>query len=197
MDVKLDNLIAKLKEEGVEGAQKAADAILAKAKADAEALTEKAKKTAELREKEAEVKAAQFQRNAELAVKQAGRDAELLLKEQITALFDRVFKHEVGEVMDAEFLKGLILEIVQSWGKAEGVEVEVNEARVKKLEAVLMDGVKKEIEAGVTLKPSTDLAAGFRIGVKDEDLYYDFSDDSIAELLRAFLNHRINSIMAG
>lgn len=197
MDVKLDGLIAKLKQEGVEGAQKAADEILAKAKVDAEALTQKAKKAAEAREKEAEAKALQFQRNAELAVKQAGRDAELLLKERITALFDRVFKHEVGTAMDAEFLKGLILEIVQSWGKEEGVQVEVNEAQAKQLEAVLMAGVKKEMKAGVTLKPSTDLAAGFRIGLKGEDLYYDFSDASVAELLRAFLNQRINTIMAG
>ena len=197
MDVKLDSLIAKLKQEGVEGAQKAADEILAKAKADAEALIEKARKAAEAREKDAEAKAAQFQHNAELAVKQAGRDAELLLKEQIQALFDRVFKHEVAKTMDEGLLKDAILSIIKDWGKGESAEVTVTEAQAKALESVLFAGVKKEVKDGVTLKPSSDLSGGFRIGVKGSDVYYDFSDASVAELLRHFLNARINAILAG
>ncbi|MCK5147080.1 hypothetical protein KAR48_10015 [bacterium] len=197
MEVKLDNLIEQLKKEGIEDARKAADIILAKAKAEAELILEKAGKAAETREKQAEEKAAQFNKNAELAVRQAGRDAELLLKEQINRLFDRVFKQEVGKGLDAEFLKGLILEIVTSWGKSQGVEVEINEDQAKDLEKVLFSGVETQLRKGITLHPSKDLSAGFRIGIKGENLYYDFSDESISELLRVFLNQRINDILAG
>ena len=38
---------------------------------------------------------------------------------------------------------------------------------------------------------------GFRIGEKDKNSHYDFTDEAIAESLGVFLNSKINDILAG
>ena len=45
------------------------------------------------------------------------------------------------------------------------------------------------------MKASPDFTHGFRIGLKGKDVYYDFSDESIAEMLRAALNPRLKEIV--
>lgn len=197
MDAKLDNLIEKLKEEGVEGARKAADEILSEARQQSEERMQEARQRAEQREKEAEARAEQFLSSAERAVKQAGRDAELLLRERIDALFTRVFRRQVADAMTPDLLKEVIGRIVDNWAKGEAIEVEISGAQAEQLEATLLGGVAEEAEEGITLKPSAALSGGFHIKKKGEDVYYDFSDEAVSELLRSFLNDRINAILAG
>ena len=195
MDVKLEKLIEKIKKEAVDEARKEADAILDEAKKGAASLRKKAEKEAEDAIRDAEKKIEQFQKNSQLALQQASRDSMLLLKERITSLFDGVFKREVSASLTPAFLKTLIEEIVGSWSKDRDVEVQVGEKDREKLEHALFEGLKKDMKEGITLKPSGDLTGGFRIGLKGEDVYYDFTDESIAEMLRSFLNPKLNEIL--
>jgi len=195
MDVKLDKLIEKLKKEGVDGAQKAADAILEKAKKEASAIKAKAEQEAKDVKSKAEKDTTNFQKNSERAIKQAGRDAELKLKEQITALFDRVFKNEIAAALEEDFLQKLILAVVGNWSEKEELEIKLSEKDYKGLEKVLLAGLKKETKQTIFLQPTRNVEHGFRIGLKGKDLYYDFSDESIALLLKSFLNKRLNQIL--
>ena len=108
MDVKLENLIEKIRKEGIEEAQSSSDEIVKEAKQKAASIIDKANKDAEKIVQDAEAKADQFKTYAESDVKQAARNTELLLKEKITALFNGVFKRQVGGVLDAEYLKVFI-----------------------------------------------------------------------------------------
>ena len=197
MDVKLENLIEKIKKEGVEDAQRKADEILKKAEKEAASIVEDARKEAEKIQKEAERKIGQFQKNSELALQQANRDAQLLLKEKLMAMFDRVFKREVSGTLTHDFVKELILNIVKTWAKKSEVEIEVNEKDKKKLEKLMFEGISKDLKDAILVKPSPDMEHGFRVGMKGEDVYYDFSDESIAEMLKGFLNPRLNDILDG
>jgi V/A-type H+-transporting ATPase subunit E len=47
----------------------------------------------------------------------------------------------------------------------------------------------------VELKADRNLGAGFRIAGKDGSAYYDFSSESVAELLAAYLNPRLGEIL--
>lgn len=197
MDVKLENLIEKLRKEGVDGAQKAADEIIAKAEEKAGSIVDEAGKKAESVKSEAEESAAAFQKNSERAIQQAARDVTLSLRQELTAMFDSVFRREVSDQLDPEFLKKMILKIAEKWSNESGLEVEASEKDIKELEKVLFKGVKKEVKEGINLKPKRDLEHGFYIGIKGKDLYYDFSDESISETLKSFLNKRLNEILDG
>lgn len=195
MDIKLENLIERLKKEGVDGAQQASEQILEKAKQDAELIIGDAKKGAVKIIEDAENRAAKFQENTELALQQAARDAELLLKERLISLFDNVFKKEVTSILTPDFLKELILKIVAQWAENPQLEINLNEKDIGKLEKLLIQSLKGELKKSITIKPSSDIAKGFKIGLKGEDAYYDFSDNSISEMLRMFLNPKIREML--
>lgn len=195
MDVKLEKLIAKIKKEAVDEAQKEAAALIEGARKEAASLRAKAAADADERIRDAEKKIEQFQKNAQLALQQASRDSMLLLKESMSSLFDRVLKREVSESLTPDFMKTLIHAIVASWSKDRNVEVQVNAQDRKQLEGVLFQGLEKDVKAGITLKPSDAFSGGFRIGLKGDDVYYDFTDQSIAEMFKSFLNPKLNELL--
>lgn len=194
MEVKLESLIEKIKSEGVEGAQKESQEIVAQAKQEAADIVAKANKHAEDIVAKAEAKAQQFQENSELAIQQAARDGELLFKGKITDLFDSVFKRETKTALSPDFMKQMILKIVDEW-KGSDVEVTVNDADQAQLEQVLLSGLAEDVKKGISIKPSSNVSGGFQIGVKDENVYYDFTDDSVAAILKSSLNPRLQEIL--
>jgi V/A-type H+-transporting ATPase subunit E len=197
MDVQLDGLIEKLKKEGIdEGRTKAAEIVREAEKKAAAILDDAAKKSGQI-VADAQKQAAQFQTNGKLALKQAARDGELLLKSRITELFDRVFKQRISETLTADFLKEMILKLVDQWGKGTATEIVLSATDRKKLEDVLFQGVGKALRETVTLRPSPEISGGFRIGLKGQDVYYDFTDESIAETLKLFLKPNLKEILDG
>ena len=197
MDVKLEGLIEKIRKEGVEGGRKASDELIKKAKDEADSILSEAKKKAEKMVADAEEKTNQFQKNGELALQQAARDSLLLVKERLYELFDRVFKQEISAALKPDILKELILAIISKWADKSHVEITLSKEDKKKLETVLFKGVKKKLKETVTIQASSDLTHGFRIGLKENDVYYDFSDETIAEMLKIFLNPRLKEILDG
>lgn len=195
MDVKLENLIEKIRKEGIEEAQKNADEIVKEAKSKAATIVEKAKKDAEKIVDDGKNKSEQFKTNAEADVKQAARNTELLLKEKITGLFDLVFKNQVGDALDPEFLKSVITKIAETWAKDTDAEILLSKEDKKKLEAVLFQGLNAELKQSINIRVSQELTKGFRIGLKDEKVYYDFSDEAIAEVLKSLLNPSLKEIL--
>jgi len=71
----------------------------------------------------------------------------------------------------------------------------LNKNDKSKLEALLFTGLKDELKQSITLKTSPDLTKGFRIGLKGEEVYYDFSDDAIAEILKSLINPKLKEIL--
>ena len=195
MDVKLENLIEKIKKEGVEEAEQNAEEVINNAKKEAAQIVKRAKDEAQHIKDDAQKTADKFQKNAELALQQAMRDTELLAREKITQLLDDVFKREVKSAMSPDFLKELILEIVRAWAKTSKVEVTLNGEHREKVRDLLASGLQDDIKNTLTIKLGDSKSQGFRIGIKDDAVYYDISDESIAELLKTFLNPNIQEIV--
>jgi len=191
MSVKLDSLIEKIKADGVDAAKKEAENILAETKKEADAIVSKAQDKAEDFRKAAEADAKAYQKNSEAAIQQAARDTVLVLKEKITKMFDEAFVADVDSKLNESFIRDLIVMLVETWAKGDDVEVLVNEVDADKLMAAVKKSLKANIRDSVEIKLDRKLSKGFRIGKKDEHLYYDFTDESILESLRLFLNPKI------
>ncbi|MCI0495109.1 hypothetical protein L0Z72_08865 [candidate division KSB1 bacterium] len=195
MDVKLDSLIEKIKKEGIEEAHNNADQIIKEAKQKAASIVDQAKAEAAKIITDGKKQIDQYKSTAEIDLKQAARNVELLLKEKINLLFDSVFKRQVAAEMQPDFLKELILNIVSNWSKSNNTEVVLNEKDAKQLEKALFSGVSDEVRRSLAIRVSGDVSNGFRIGMKDEQVYYDFSDASIAEVLKALINPKLKEIL--
>jgi len=195
MESKLEHLIEKIKTDGIEEAKKSADEIIKTARKEAESIIKKAREDAQKIVAEAGKQAEKLQSNAESALRQAARDTVLVTKEKLIKLLDKVFQRELGAALSPDFMKELILKIAEHWSGGAKLEVLVSERDLEKLRELMFVKSRSELKDTVTIKVDKGISKGFRIGLKDNNVYYDFTDESIAEFLAEFLNPGIREIL--
>jgi V/A-type H+-transporting ATPase subunit E len=158
MEIKLENLIEKIKKDGIEEAQHTSDEMITEAKQRAASIISQAKKEAEKIVNNGRRQAEQFKVNSEADLQHATRNAELLLMEKINSLFDKVFKRKVAETLTPDFLKEMILKIVKTWADDSSVEIVINNGEKKKIEALLFSGINEDLKKSISLKASNNIA---------------------------------------
>jgi V/A-type H+/Na+-transporting ATPase subunit E len=195
MEVKLENLIKKIKEEGVGAADKKAAEILEKTRKEAEKILEKAEKDAEKIREEAKQDAEKMKSNAEASIQQAARDTMLSLKKEIRKMFDRLLLQKIDENLDEKMLRDLIVKLTETWAKGKEVSVLAGKVDADELTSLVMKELKTEAKKGVEIKLDKKMSHGFRFGLKDDDLTYDFTDDALLESLRFFLSPKLAELL--
>ncbi len=198
MDVQLQDLIEKIKKDGVEAADKSASEKIAQAKAEAEKIIANAKEEADKIIKAAKDETARMEKASEDAIRQAGRNLILSFRESVEKELSAIMTAETAKSYSPKLLENLIPETVKAWTKNTGasdVSVLLNKKDLKELEQNLGAALKNEISKGLTLKADNSIENGFRIGVKDGAAYYDFSAEAVADLFSAYLNPKVASIM--
>ncbi|MDE5898147.1 MAG: V-type ATP synthase subunit E [Treponemataceae bacterium] len=198
MDVQLQELIDKIKRDGVASAEQAASGIVAEAEKKAAAIIGDAQKKADdlLRNAKAEID--RLEKAGEDALAQASRNMLLGFRDSLVAELDALVQSETEKAYTGDVLKALVPETVKAWSKnsdAAGLSVILSEKDCKALEAELKSALKSEIAAGLEVKADKSLSAGFRIGVNNGEAYYDYSAEAVAELFSTYLNPRIAGIM--
>ena len=198
MDVQLQELIDKIKKDGVASAEETAAGIIAEAEKKAAAIIDDAKQKAEGFEKEAKAKASSQQKAGEDALKQASRNLLISFRDGIGAQLRAIVEDETVKAYSKDLLTRLVPETVKAWSaKSDAGELSVLLSRsdLDDLEGGLKGALKDEISKGLEIKSDKTLESGFRIGLKDGSAYYDYSAESVAELFSAYLNPRIAQIM--
>ncbi len=195
MDVKLENLIEKIKMEGVEEAQRKADEILKKAQVEAKSILDQAREKADEIIDEAVKESKKIQKINQESLQRAFRDTQLLVKERIEALFGIVLQKEVTKSLQPDFLQKLILQVVNKWENNTRIEITLSEDDVLALKDFLTSELQKEFRKSISIKISDDISKGFRVRLENKNYYYDFSDGSIKEILKKFLNSKLNKML--
>lgn len=199
MEVKLEDLIEKIRKDGIEETKKASEEMIKNAKEEASKIINNARDKATKLMEEAKQETTQFKKNAEAALNRAGRDLILSLREQLIGLFDNILKCQLSEVLTPEFLKELIVKIVDNWSPDKGLSLEVlvSAQDKQRLEELLFSHFREAAKDTIVIKTSNNIDKGFRIGIKGEDVHYDFSDEGILESLKEFLNPAISRVLNG
>lgn len=197
MDIQLQELIDKIKKDGIE--KSSADAVRAKAEAEAEArrIVDAAKKEAEGIVAKAKADAERFEKSGAAALQQASRNLVLAFKAEIDSLLESVIRRETAGAYSDEALKAAIPEVLKAWSSkgSDSLDLLLPADALSRLEAYFNDKLKAELKKGVTLKGERSLGAGFKIAAKDGSAYYDFSSESVADLLSSYLNPRLAEIL--
>lgn len=212
----VNELIARLHQEGVEAGEAQARTILEKAKAEAAAIRRQALAEAKNVREAARRDAEAYRQAGEDALQAAIRDAMLALKTQMSERFGAEMRRLVSSQMrDPEFLRRMILELVgrtrDTVGAAEAVEVilplevtgfEEFRDRIDELEDTpltdFVRGVTGDlIREGVTFTWSDDVAAGARVYIEGDDVTVDLSDAAVADMLARYLQPRFRAILEG
>ncbi len=198
MDVNLENLIEKVKKEGVEEARQEADKIISEARSRKEEIIREAEKESEDIIKESKKKAEEFRVNSEKSVRQAARNVILSVREKLMEMFDSILKQEVDEALNSQVLADILSNLITRWNdkKEENLEVLVNEDEKDKVEKLVLSRVKDKAKRKFVIKSSFAINKGFQIGVEGSDTHYDFSDEGIIEALAVFLNPSLSSMIS-
>ena len=198
MDVQLQELIDKIKKDGVASAEQEASAIREQAKKDADSIIEQAKQKAESIIKDAQAETKRLELSSVDAIKQASRNLLISFRDGINAELSAIVETETKTAFSKALMEKLIPETVKAWAsKAEASDISVllSENDLAELKSGLTSSLKSEIEKGLEIKPDKTLSAGFRVGMKNGASFYDYSAESVAELFSAYLNPKLAEIM--
>ena len=200
MDVQLQELIDKIKKDGVAAAEKDAAKIIADSEKKAEAIVAEAQSKAAEIIKSAQSETKKMEKASEEAIVQAGRNMLLSFKDALIGELDGLIQEGTEKALSKDVLTKLVPETVKAWAKnsdASELSVLLSEKDLKALEKSLKTSLKAEIKKGLEVKPDKTLTAGFRIGVKNGAAFYDYSAESLAEMFSAYLNPKVAELMKG
>ncbi len=154
MDVQLQELIDKIKKDGVESAESSAAAIIAEAeKKAALVVSDGEAKAAELIQK-AKAECDRMEKASIAAIRQAGRNLLISFRDGVTAELSAVISAETAKVYDAQMLKTLVPEVVKAWVQntgADSIAVLLSEKDLGAVRSGLLAGLNDQISKGLEI----------------------------------------------
>ena len=198
MDVQLQELIDKIKKDGVAAAEKKAADIISTAEANAEKIISDAKAQSEEIKKEAKLETERMEKASEEAIVQAGRNMLLTFKDSLINELDSLVQKETETAFSKDLMEKLVPETVKAWVKntdASELSVLLSEKDLKTLESAFTSKLQAEIAQGLEIKADKSLSTGFRIGVKNGAAFYDYSAETLAEMFAAYLNPKVAALL--
>jgi V/A-type H+/Na+-transporting ATPase subunit E len=213
----VQELINRLRDEGVKEGQREAERIVREARRKTEQMLAESKAEVEemRRHSRAEIEAERLA--AHEAIRLAFRDTKLQLESDIKATFAAQVRRLVSiELEDRDFLRQLILTIVERVasvvGEDEKPEIQVSsrlfttekggteeltEEGREKLHHFILGLSSEMLREGIHLQTPGEMEGGVRVRLAGEELEIDLSARAISELLLKFLIPRFRAIVQG
>ncbi len=214
----VDELILKLRQEGVDAGAAEADKVLKASREQAKAILADAENQAKQKISDAKIKSDSLLNGGQEALKTAMRDMVLTLKSKLTDGFRTDVKRLVErELANPELLKTLILEIAGKLSVDADIESSANiefilpenvvcltdlRSTPEKMEnsplTELVFGLTRDmLLEGVSFTTSSDVTGGMSIKMEDRDLILDFTEQAVASMLLEHLQPRFRAILEG
>jgi V/A-type H+-transporting ATPase subunit E len=195
MAEELKHLIEQIQKEGVEKAQKEADALIKKAKTKADKITAKAEEKAEKTRQKAEADAEAFAQRSIKTLEQAARDLLITVGQGCEKVITETLGQATEKALSGDLLEKMILRVVEQHPD-ESLELHVSEKDKKGLVAFCTQLASKKKQT-IELVSDAEVLNGFKLGFKDKSVYLDFSGEAIAESLASFLRPELAKIVSG
>lgn len=209
----VEQLIAQIRDEGVQAARQEADRILKNARDQAARMLDAARKEAHALKVKTVTEIQTEKTASQEALKLAARDTILRLGNEIRANFERYVKRLVAEKLsDEDFIREIILAIARKTAAALPEDQEIlillsgdpevsgkkasdtAEQKFRRLVLKMTDGVLRE---GIEIKVVGEQFAGMKVQLKGTDIQVELTDQAIAGLLVRHLLPRFRKIMTG
>ena len=212
----VEELIDRLREEGVKAGRSEAERIVADAEARARWLIEQAQDEASSLVEKARRDARALTTSADDALQVAARDMLLSLRERLTHRFAGEVRRLVGEQLaDKEFLKRLILEIAarQRDELEEGADVELllprraleldelredpGELQEGDLTSFVHGVTDSMLREGIVFRVADDDQEGIMARLVDEEISVEVTAEAVTTLLLEHLQPRFRALLEG
>ena len=198
-DKKLDSLLERIYQDGVEKSNKKADEIISNAKSEAERIVKEAESKSEEIIKEAERKSEELKKNTITDVRMAGEQSISALKQRVKELVTaKVLEDGLkGAFADANFLKDLILEVVKKWDISSGdsdVTVYFPESKKGDIDSAFEKSIKSAIR-NATINFDKKLSNGFKIVPEGGNYQLQFTDEDFVAFFSDYIKAKTEEVI--
>ena len=197
MEIQVQELIDKIKKDGISAASEEASRVKAEAGAEAQRIVEAARREAEEIIRNGKQDAERSEKAGVAALEQASRNLVLVFKDEIQALLNRIINEHVSANYNENILKDALPQLLKSWAEknTDNLTVILPESELSKIQSYFSEKMTGELWKGIELKSSRKLSSGFRISNREGSVYYDFSAEAVATLLSAYLSPKLAEIL--
>lgn len=199
MSQQVQELIDKIKLEGVQAADQKAKAIEEQAQKKAQGILNEADKRAQELLARAEENIKKKQEASRLALQQASRDTLLSLKTEIQKLLQKIVTTQVADALTTQKLADIIAEIslraIEAKPVDSGIEIALNPKDLKEVRDGFIAKFQKQLQQPVEFKAAEDVGKGFTISFDRGKSSFDFSQEALAEYLSLYLNEEMASLL--
>jgi V/A-type H+-transporting ATPase subunit E len=199
MAEELKHLIERIQKEAVDKAEKDAAQIVALAKERAAATVKDAEAKAKAILEKAAKDSVVFVERSQRTLEQSARDLLITVGQGIENILEDIVGEAVRDAMNSETLKQMMLKIAQCYcerGGAESrIEFLIDEKDQAQIVQYFADQYRQHLVQGVTIRAESGIPGGFRVVLKDGQIYHEFTKPAIAEALCNFLRPHLAEIV--
>ena len=198
MEIQLQELIDKIRKDGVDAGEAQAEKILVSAKEEAQRIIAEAQAEADKILVNAKNENMRMVKSSEDAIRQAGRNLLISFRESVARELKAIIGESVDAVYSSQSLEKIIFDVVERWSinpEVQNLTVILNNDDVERLEKTMIASLKERVKKGVTLKANDNFDGGFRIAVNDDAVYYDYCENAVVEMLSNYLSPKIVKLM--
>lgn len=199
MTQNVQDLINKIKKEGLESSQQKASEIEVEAQKKADDLVAQAQAQAKKIIADAEAEQIKVEASTRASLQQASRDTLLSLKQEINDLLRKILQQDVRDALGKEQMVKLIAELVKEFtaqnSDVKTVKVGLNTESRQLLEKDLLAKLQKSVKAGISIQTADDLIGGFTISFDEGKSCFDFSEESLVQYLGKYVNEYVAGLL--
>jgi len=197
MEIQLQELIDKIKKDGIDTASKEAARLKQEAEGEAQLIIEAARKEAADIITQGKQDAERSEKAGIAALEQASRNLILAFKSEIQEFLNKIVVEAVSSSYSIDVIKGILPDLIKNWAvkNTDSLSVLLSEGDLKKLDDAFKAKLVSSLKGGVVLKSEKTIGSGFRISEKDGSAFYDFSAEAVADMLSAYLSPKLAEII--
>lgn len=198
MEIQLKELIEQIKKDGVETAETKAQNIICEANKKAEEIIANAEAKAQEILTKAKEENEKFLKSSEESIRQAGRNLLISFRESVSRELNVILTNKAAQALSGENLSELIIKAVQNWiekNDSNDLSVILNTTDLESISGELIASLNNKMLSGVTLKANDNFDGGFRISVNGGEVFYDYSVDSVVDMLSNYLSPKVTALL--
>ena len=198
MAEELQHLIERIRKEGVESGEKAADSLVAEAKKKAAAIVADAQKQAKDMVAKAEADSAAFAERGKATLRQSARDLLISIHSSVSDVVGGIAGAKLDQALTPDLMAQMLLKLAEAYAKdggAGGIVAMLGEADAAAVRAAFAKEYQNKLAAGIQIESRKEIFKGFHAAKKDGQVFHDFTKEAIAESLASFLRPELAQIV--
>ena len=133
-----------------------------------------------------------------VGIKQAARDIIIALKSDLLAKLSAAVKECTSAALTEDVMGNIILEMAKGYAKNAAdsdIQILLSRKDADIAEKILKGAFLAELKANPVLNFTQDFNSGLQISFKENDVFFDFSDEALAEILCKFVGPKLAEVI--